>query len=29
MQAIFDRILARNPEQNIAYREDKLIKFDI
>jgi len=29
IQAIFDRILSRNPTQNIAYDTDKLIEFDI
>lgn len=29
LQKIFDRILARSPEQNISYLEDKLIEFDI
>lgn len=29
IQVIFDRILARNPTQNIAYSQDKLIEFDI
>lgn len=29
IQAIFDRILARNPTKNIAYDTDKLIEFDI
>jgi len=29
LQAIFDRILARSPSQNISYDSDKLIKIDI
>lgn len=29
IQAVFDRILARNPSQNISYIADKLIEFDI
>jgi len=29
IQAIFDRILARSPGQNISYESDKLIEFDI
>ena len=29
LQAIFDRILARNPSQNISYEQDKLIEIDI
>lgn len=29
VQAIFDRILARSPMQNIAYLEDKLIEIDV
>lgn len=29
LQKIFDRILARNPSQNIAYESDKLIEIDI
>lgn len=29
MQAIFNRILARNPEQNIAYESDKPIEIDV
>ncbi|MEG0133385.1 MAG: hypothetical protein RR891_07535 [Clostridium sp.] len=29
IQAIFDRILARSPSQNISYESDKLIEFDI
>lgn len=29
MQKIFDRILARNPSQNIAYQSDKLIEIDV
>lgn len=29
IQAIFDRILARNPSQNISYIPDKLIEFDV
>lgn len=29
LQEIFDRILARNPSQNIAYDADKLIEIDI
>lgn len=29
LQKVFDRILARNPAQNIAYMSDKLIEIDI
>ena len=29
IQVIFDRILARSPNQNISYISDKLIEFDI
>lgn len=29
IQAIFNRILARHPEQNIAYFQDELIEIDI
>lgn len=29
LQQIFDRILARNPSQNISYVSDKLIEIDI
>jgi len=29
IQAIFDRILARSPNQNITYESDRLIEFDI
>jgi hypothetical protein len=29
LQKIFDRILARNPNQNIAYESDKLIEINI
>jgi len=29
LQAILDRILARNPSQNISYEQDKLIEIDI
>lgn len=29
LQKIFDRILARNPSQNISYDSDKLIEIDI
>lgn len=29
IQTVFDRILARSPNQNISYVTDKLIEFDI
>lgn len=29
IETIFNRILARSPEQNIAYQQDKLIEIDI
>lgn len=29
LQVVFDKILARNPGQNIAYNSDKLIEIDV
>jgi hypothetical protein len=29
LQKVFDRILARNPSQNIAYESNKLIEIDV
>jgi hypothetical protein len=29
LQVIFDRILARNPGQNVSYESDELIEIDV